>query len=316
MNPTILRLIYLWAFVESGLGGFMHLFHLPITGFTVGGFSIIINILLAFYSKSNAKNMLTALGWVLLVKFTLSPQSPPGAYLAVGFQGALAILIFKTSSINRWSILSYSILVMLENAIQRPILIYCIVGQDILQLIIKQAELFFGNFTFIKSSIFFISIIYIAIHLIWGIIMAYWTWDIIQRLNYYKLPENFNTINEYFAESKSISLTKKILLVFIIIIILFWFIYIIQFPIISLGRIVLLILFFSFILPYILTKILSFYTNKHIDSLKTIMQKFPKIKQNLLSSYIYTKKYNGLKRWKEYLILSLYLTVIHSDNEH
>ena len=46
-NNTIFRLTMLWAFAEGGLGGIMHLLHIPMTGFIVGGISIIINVFIA-----------------------------------------------------------------------------------------------------------------------------------------------------------------------------------------------------------------------------------------------------------------------------
>ena len=79
------RLTVLWALTESGLGGMMHAFRLPFTGLLVGGVAIILIIMLAHYSNNNVQQILKALIIVLIVKISVSPHSPLGAYLAVSF---------------------------------------------------------------------------------------------------------------------------------------------------------------------------------------------------------------------------------------
>jgi hypothetical protein len=55
-QKTFIALTALWAFVEAGLGGFLHALHLPFTGIVLGGFAVLIISLLAMcYDKPFAK---------------------------------------------------------------------------------------------------------------------------------------------------------------------------------------------------------------------------------------------------------------------
>ena len=103
-KSALLKLTYFWAFIEAGLGGLLHFLHIPITGFVVGGFAVVLIVLIAKYSNNNSRMIINALGLVLMIKFLLSPYSPYGAYIAVGFQGILAALIFSIGRINSLTI--------------------------------------------------------------------------------------------------------------------------------------------------------------------------------------------------------------------
>ena len=72
------RLTALWALNESGLGGFLHVFNTPFTGLIVGGISILMISLIAYYAEDKWKAVLRALLIVLIVKMAVSPHSPVG----------------------------------------------------------------------------------------------------------------------------------------------------------------------------------------------------------------------------------------------
>ncbi|MBJ7428659.1 MAG: hypothetical protein JHD28_06865, partial [Bacteroidia bacterium] len=57
-SNSIYKLTALWAFAECSLGGLMHLFKIPFTGFFVGGFAVIIIGLIAHFSNQNFKTIL------------------------------------------------------------------------------------------------------------------------------------------------------------------------------------------------------------------------------------------------------------------
>lgn len=318
-NSTTLRLIYLWAFVESGLGGIMHLFHIPITGFIIGGFSIIINILLAKYSHGNIKTLLTGLGIVLLVKFTLSPQSPFGAYLAVSFQGLVAILLFNFLSVNKFSIFFYSTIIMLENAIQKPLLGYLIYGNKLGKGIQELINKFFHQMDLTNQFLIGFVVLYFLIYMIWAMLISVWTYDIISKLSSYKLPVEF--FNEKIINTESKSKKPKQYLYFIFVIILFLAIllsiYFLNNEHINyIIKTISLFFILGFIIPIILKKILTKYQIKYSTNLSTIIAEFPKLKLNCDLSYSYAKKINGIKRWKEFIFLCIYSNVFYTKNEH
>src|SRR4051812_9858770 len=92
---AVSRLTALWALSESGLGGIMHAMKIPLTGFFVGGFAVIIIALIAHFSDKSLRAILQSTLLVILVKAAVSPQSPFMAYIAVAFQGVAGALIFS-----------------------------------------------------------------------------------------------------------------------------------------------------------------------------------------------------------------------------
>ena len=92
------KLTALWALNESGLGGFLHVFNSPFTGLIVGGVSILLISLIAYYAENKWQAILKALVIVLIIKMAVSPYSPFGAYVAVSFQAVLGAILFSNFS--------------------------------------------------------------------------------------------------------------------------------------------------------------------------------------------------------------------------
>jgi hypothetical protein len=127
---AIQRLTALWAFTESGLGGMLHSFHIPVTGLVVGSVSVIcITLIAAFAAKKFS--ILKSLLVVLIVKAVVSPQTPFPAYIAVGFQGLLGFCIYSLARLNFFSILLVAVLSMLESALQKILLVTLFFGKSL-----------------------------------------------------------------------------------------------------------------------------------------------------------------------------------------
>jgi nucleoside-triphosphatase THEP1 len=124
------RLIVLWALAETALGGFLHAFKLPITGFVVGGFAVICISLLAHRSAHPWRDILAATTLVLLAKLALSPQSPPTAYLAVAFQGVAGAALFQLLPF-RIAAPIFGVIAMLESAVQKILVLTLLFGTQI-----------------------------------------------------------------------------------------------------------------------------------------------------------------------------------------
>ena len=129
------RLTALWALNESGLGGFLHIFNTPFTGLIVGGISILMISLIAYYSENNSKAILRALAIVLVVKMAVSPHSPIGAYVAVSFQGLMGALIFSGLGWKGLSIPILGLLTFLESALQKLLILTIIYGNGLWEAI-------------------------------------------------------------------------------------------------------------------------------------------------------------------------------------
>lgn len=96
------QVVLLWAFTESGLGGILHAFSIPFSGVLLGGMSAFCLFLLADGHAQPVKQIGRAWVVVMAVKYTVSPHSPLGAYLAVSIQTVMAMGIMSTLRFMHW----------------------------------------------------------------------------------------------------------------------------------------------------------------------------------------------------------------------
>jgi uncharacterized membrane protein YhaH (DUF805 family) len=169
------RLTALWAFSESGLGGMMHAFKIPFTGFFLGGFAIVIITLIAHHSNKRFTDILQSTLLVILVKAAASPHSPVMAYLAVAFQGICGAVIYAMGK-NHFSAALFGALALFESAIQKFITATLIFGKNIWEAldlfvlgITKDLHLN-SDFSF---SLWLIAL-YTGVYTIWGLILGIW----------------------------------------------------------------------------------------------------------------------------------------------
>ncbi|MGA1373494.1 MAG: hypothetical protein ACO3YQ_01660 [Flavobacteriales bacterium] len=137
-TPPVLALSAVWAFGECALGGIQHALKIPFTGITVGGVAVAVLTVLAawcrgLYTAGEApgrtfSTLLTATGYVLAAKALASPHSPPMAFVAVGFQGLLAAVLFSTVRPFRTVALLFAVLAMLESAGQKFLVLTLLFG--------------------------------------------------------------------------------------------------------------------------------------------------------------------------------------------
>jgi hypothetical protein len=317
-KEIIFRLTYLWAFAEGGLGGFMHLLHIPMTGFIVGGIAIIINVFLAAYSKVNYRIMLSSLGLVLLCKFALSPQSPLGAYVAVSFQGLLAIGIFKLGGVNRLSILFYAILVMLENAIQKPLMAYIIFGDELLKGIELVVNKFFKNLDYTKGFLSAMTFLYFVIYAAWGMIMARWSYQFLHSIETYTIDTRTFISIEKSNEHPTKSYRKSILSIVLLSAILFFVFFYFSSHKISWSAYLLKattwFILLGFILPIILRLALKQFSKTESSSIARAISFMPKIKQNFFQSLELVRDKKGLIKIKQFIFFIIFLNVFHTDD--
>jgi hypothetical protein len=130
-KSAIQRLTALWAFSECGIGGVMHLMKLPFTGLILGGLACIIVVLIARLSDNLQKDILSSLMVVCLIKLSVSPHTPFTAYIAVGFQGLIGMLIYQWFGLRLMSVLFVCIISMLESAMQKLLVLTLIFGNPL-----------------------------------------------------------------------------------------------------------------------------------------------------------------------------------------
>jgi hypothetical protein len=178
------RLTALWALGESGLGGWMHALKLPFTGIFVGGFAVACIALIAHYSRNNMRVLLQSLLLVLLVKFTVSPQSPIPAYVAVAFQGVIGAVFYRL--IGNYAVASvlFAFVAMLESAAQKLIIMTLIFGKSLWEAIDAFFKGILKDFSLQETMPFsyWIISIYVGLYAAWGLILGFWLSGLPKRL--------------------------------------------------------------------------------------------------------------------------------------
>ncbi len=174
-SPAILNITALWAFAECALGGIMHAFKLPFTGFFVGGFAVLCIGLLAHLSGNNAAIILRSTLLVILVKALVSPYSPPTAYLAVGFQGVSGALLLGYVRPHALAAYLFGLLALLESALQKILVLLLFFGKplfDSIDLFFKDVLKNFGLQNTVSGSSIAVGA-YIGLYCIWGLVLGY-----------------------------------------------------------------------------------------------------------------------------------------------
>lgn len=181
---TTERLTALWAFTESGIGGFLHAFHLPFSGILVGGLSIIWISLIARFSEHPAKSIIQSGIVVLVLKGVLSPQSPPGAYFALTVQILLGALLFLGSSRLAVRAFVLAFTTILFSAFQKIIILTVLFGQSLWDSInafgSQVTALFAPIFPNISASEFFIGL-FVLVYTVAGIVIGRWNFELMQH---------------------------------------------------------------------------------------------------------------------------------------
>jgi hypothetical protein len=170
---AIQRLTALWAFAESGLGGMLHAFHIPVTGLVLGSISVICISMIASFSGKQTINILKSLLIVLIIKAVVSPQTPFPAYIAVGFQGLIGFIFYSVARLNFLSILLVAVLSMLESALQKLLMVAMFFGGS-LWVALNEMVQFIGKPLGLETSSGSMLIIgcYLFIYITGGILTA------------------------------------------------------------------------------------------------------------------------------------------------
>jgi hypothetical protein len=170
---AIKRLTALWAFLESGVGGVLHIVQMPFVGLFIGGFAVIIITNIAKYSNNSSSQIFKSLLIVVLVKLSISPFTPFTAYVAVAFQAIFALLIFKIFKINYFSILVVCVVAMLESAFQKLLIVWLLFGKPFFMAIdvfVKFVGKQIGGLPFSGSQIFVV--LYVLLYVLGGVFVA------------------------------------------------------------------------------------------------------------------------------------------------
>ncbi|HPN38643.1 MAG TPA: hypothetical protein PL041_09580 [Melioribacteraceae bacterium] len=177
------RVITLWAFSESILGGFLHLFKIPVTGLLIGGLAIIFLSLLS-YSNNDKKTILKATLIVLIIKLIISPYTPINAFFSVSIQGLLCYLFSITFNNKYLRIFGFAFFSMIIFSLQKLIFIQLLFGNSLWQAIDTYTIFIAKQFGFVKqfSLSLWLIVFYISIHLLSAIVFSIISLKIISDL--------------------------------------------------------------------------------------------------------------------------------------
>lgn len=175
-NDPVFRITALWAFSECALGGIMHALKLPFTGFFVGGFAVLCIGLLAHVGQRSAAVILRATLLVILVKAIVSPQSPPTAYLAVGFQGLSGALILGYLRPFAFAAYLFGFLALFESALQKILVLLLFFGKPLFEAIDVFFKSVLGNFGLDSqvSGATIVVLAYVGLYCVWGLVLGHW----------------------------------------------------------------------------------------------------------------------------------------------
>ena len=208
-KSAIHKLTLLWAFAESGLGGLLHGFHLPVTGLVLGGFSVVTISLIAHLSKKPGRDILQATVLVLSIKFAASPHSPVSAYIAVFFQGALGAFLFTGLGRTRISVFVFAVVSLVESAIQKPLMATLFLGTEVWSAIDELANkliAYMGEGSIQHFSRWLVGV-YISVHMLWGMVLGIWAFKLPQRIE--NVNESAALLQVYVEKQQEITIKKR-----------------------------------------------------------------------------------------------------------
>lgn len=320
-KSIIEKLTALWALNECGLGGFMHVLNSPFTGVIVGGISILLISLIAFYAENKWQSILKALLIVLIIKMGVSPYSPFAAYIAVSFQAILGALLFSNFSWKRLTIVVLGLVTFLESALQKLIVLTIVYGENLWKAIDIygywiQAKLHFMSTTSATSVLI---AIYLLVYAVCGILAGFFIKSMIQIISQEK-EHTFELKADNLSFENSISkrpFKRKVVWVWLltvtVIVLAFTFfggpllgwqkaIYIV------LRSFLILMLWYLVLGPLVLKLIRNYLNKKESEYQKDIsnaMDLFPYFRQIIAFTWKETKHLKGYTRFKYFIANSI-----------
>lgn len=323
-TTAIHKLTALWALCESGLGGWMHALKLPFTGFTLGAFSIVIIALIAWNTGNSFRKIMQATLVVVLIKAAVSPQSSPAAYLAVGFQGLMGAVFFSLLPFRLAAVLT-GVITMLESALQMVIIKTLIFGMALWEaidlLFAKAARLFYIDSS-VSFSLWIIGA-YLLLYATWGLVLGIWIGKlpraIAQRKNdvLQKADEARPINNEQVPVAKKRSRYRKLLSIFLILLFIIAVYMVGQYDdaynktvYIIFRTLAIIILFYWVVNPFIRWLMQRWVAKQDKNSdFYSVMNQMTETRSFIRPAYALAREYKGWKRYKEFILSLLVMTL-------
>jgi hypothetical protein len=208
INLRFHRLIALWVIVEAFAGGMLHALKIPFTGMIVSSLAVFC-ILLIGYFVPNRNAIAIATVVVALFKLMLSPHSPPTAYIAVFFQGALGSLVFRSSISLKSKAITLAVFSLAESALQRILVLVILYGNSFWNALDGFIQKLLGSSTNPQYSLWIASS-YVLLHVIGGLVVGVYSTRLILKSQVWKT--NLNELQipaNDLANATPVQLSKK-----------------------------------------------------------------------------------------------------------
>ncbi|MEO8772852.1 MAG: hypothetical protein ABI371_00855 [Gelidibacter sp.] len=315
----IQRLTALWALNECVLGGVMHAFKLPFTGILVGGLSILLITLIAFYATNTWSTLLKALTIVLLIKAGISPSTPITAYVAVSFQAFLGILFYSLFSINNVTVIILCAVTFLESALQKLIILTIIFGQSLWKSVDVYMDWISNQLSFLPFTLNSKTLIYtfLGTYFFSGIVVGFVIIRTIKLIQQFNASDINFEIDIALPATHSNKHTKKRLYFFLILLVLA-LIPILYYNNDSKGwqnalflvtrSALILIIWYTLLGPlsiHFLNRLLSKKREIYQTDLRDIINIFPSLKAIIYHSWKDCRSFKGMNRLSQFLAKSI-----------
>lgn len=320
------RLTALWAFSESGLGGILHAFQLPVTGLIVGGISVMMISFIALLSANNYKEIFTSLIIVLIIKAGVSPYTPVTAYIAVTFQAVAGYLFFRSFGINFGSIFLVGIITMLESALQHLLVLTFIFGQSFWKALDAFTAFVGRQFDtkFANGSQWLLGA-YLGIYLFTGMWIAWLTWRIMNDRNSFESDVDTTVevpliINDKKRSSRKLWIMLATLVVISVILFFLpkegsWL------PVVKAlcWTLSVITIWFMLINPLLIKLIKQFLAGKekaYNEEVSQTLAFLPVMRQLTFTAWQKSKEQKSGARWYVFMNTLIHWTLIYSDDKN
>lgn len=313
---AIYKLTLLWAFAESGLGGLLHGFRLPITGLVLGGFSVLTISLIAHLSTKPGRDILQATLLVLSIKFAASPHSPLAAYIAVFFQGLLGASLFSMLGRTRSSVLLFAVVALVESAVQKPLVATLFFGTELWNALDEFGNklLSYVNGWHLENFSFWLISVYTGVHVLWGVVLGYWAFHLPARIESIKELPAVKQGYEHVQRTTSKGKKRRSFISWIFFFLIGLLVVMYTLPEESrwlyLGRSILIIAVVFLIITPLLKRLLGKWSRENRNVIEDYWQALPELVRHVQAAWHLAKQEkNYARRVKEFVLYCFWLTM-------
>lgn len=321
-NKSIIdKLTALWALNESGLGGFLHVFNTPFTGLIVGGISILLISLIAYYAENKWQAILNALLIVLIIKMAVSPYSPFGAYVAVSFQALFGAFLFSNFSWKGATLMVLGMITFLESAVQKIFILTIVYGNGLWEAIDIYGAWVQKKMEFVSqtSTTSVLITIYLLVYGVCGILAGLFIKSMISIISNKKESDFYIEPDEIKSDKSpsKVSFKTKVIWVWLITVAVIVLAFIVfggdlfgwkKGVYIMLRSFLILMLWYLFAGPALLKLVQKYLRKKesqYQEDITNAMDLFPYFRQIILFTWKETKHLKGYARFKYFMANSI-----------